>query len=560
MDEHKKSHPSDDDAEMRVDRALSRRMLLARAAQAGVALSAAELAFGHGRALASSGASAPPKGLPKLPGGTPSRGGTFTLGVISNGSAENLYPGAAVATADFARNYNLYNLLFYLGPKITPLTPGLALSAEPNATATRWTFKLRDGVSWHDGKPFTADDLVYNFKTTWADPKHFGNGFLKDIVQFKNVRKRGRLIVEVPLRKPVPQFPTLFTHYVFGIMQSGATLQSTASKPVGTGPYVYESFEPGRRSSFKAFKDYWESGKPYVDELVINSSFTDNNTIFNALIGGQINLFPAIPAALARQQISSKDVQILQSVFASQTYQFVMRVDKGPLSDNRVRMAFKLLADRQALINGALSGFGNVAYDLLAPGTEYFASNLKRKQDVDRARALFKEAGVLGKTFTLPTANVLPGMVESATILAQQAEAAGVRVNVKTTSAATYFTAAGGFPGRPFAQDVVSPKASLTAAYQALLARGAPYPETNWGHQAGGEAKLDLIDAALKEPNPTRAAALWRRVQLQQFNEGGYLLWASVPNVDAAANNVRGLGSGPGFNYNNWRLCDGWLV
>jgi peptide/nickel transport system substrate-binding protein len=545
---------------------LSRRELLAGAAKVGAVLSGAMLLPACGGSSSPSSStghahSGLAHGLTELPGGTPKRGGTFTVGVLSGGQEENLFPGTSVGTPDFVRDYNLYNLLFYLGRNVTPLVPGLALSAESNKDATVWTFKLRDGVTWHDGKAFTADDVVYNFQAVWSNPGlNYSSGFLAGMVNTKHVRKLDRLTVEVPLNVAVAQFPTLFAYFGFPVVQEGATVKGTAQNPVGTGPFKYGSFTPGSRSVFTANRNYWESGKPYVDELVVDSSFTDTNALFSALLAGNINLFPSLPLVTARQQLSARQVQILESSVAAQSYMFLMRVDKGPFADNRVREAFKLLVDRQAMIDGAWSGFGSVAYDLLAPGTQYYASDLRRARDVGKAKQLLKAAGMSGASFTLPTCNFLPGMVESSTILAQQATAAGIKITVNTESAATYFTPAGGFLARPFGLEVDQPVGSLLTAYRSEYTIGSPYPDTHWGAQNGGAAAEKLISSAIAATDPAQAVQLWRECQLQQFNQGGYLVWGNLPYVDAAASNVRGLTAGAGFSYNNWRLCDGWVA
>jgi peptide/nickel transport system substrate-binding protein len=546
---------------------LTRRDAIAGATRLGLVvagggvLAACGSSSSRSAATAGNGARGNAGALATLPGGTPVRGGTLTVGAISGGQEENLFPGTSVGTPDYVRDFSLYNLLFYLGEHVTPLVPGLALSAEPNKDATLWTFHLRDGVTWHDGQPFTADDVVYNFRAVWSNPNaNYSAAFLTGLVEFNKVRKRDRLTVEVPLTTPAAQFPTIFAYFNFPVVQNGATAKTAARNPVGTGPFKYVSFSPGSQSVFEANKNYWEPGKPYVDKLVVDSSFTDNNSVFNALLSGKINLFPTLPLVTAREQLAAKQVQILASPFAAESYMFAMRVDKGPFADNRVREAFKLLVDRQAMIDGAWAGFGTPAYDLLGPGTEYYASDLKRPRDVEKARSLFKAAGVLGQTFTLPTSNFLPGMVESSTILAQQAAAAGVTVSVNTTSAATYFTPAGGFLTRYFGYEVDQPVGSLLVAYQSEYTLSAPFTDTKWGHQRGGAAAEKLIAEAMATTDPTKASELWRECQLQQFNEGGYLVWGNLPYVDAAANNVRGLRAGAGFSYNNWRLQDGWLV
>jgi peptide/nickel transport system substrate-binding protein len=544
----------------------SRRKFLAGSAAVGAAVGLGGLLSACG----SSGGSASPSAsvgglLSALPGGTPVKGGTFTAGCITAGSEENLFPGTAIPNPDCARDYALYNLLFYpnAGNNLYPLVPGLALSAEPNAAATEWVFKLRDGVVWHDGKPFTATDVVYNIQQLWSDGnKNYSSSFLVGLVDFKGVKAVDKLTVKIPLLVPSAQFPSIFAWFNFGILQEGATQASVAKNPVGTGPFKYQSFTPGQKSVFVRNENYWETGKPYVDTLVIDSSFNDNNALLNALLSGQINLLISPALQQVTQQLGSSQVQILKSPSASNTYSFGMRVDTGPFADNRVRQAFKLLTDRQALINGALAGFGTVGNDLQGPNTEFFASDLKSTYDVEKAKALFQQAGVAGQTFVLPTANTLPGMTESATIWAQQAKAAGVNIQLKVLQPGDYWTTAGGAYVRPFSIQVAQALPSLTGQYRSLIQKNAPYWDTHWGDtgQANGKAATDLILAAEAATDPTKASDLWRQVQQQQFDEGGYVVWGGLPYIDFAAKNVRGLSASSAFNFNNFRFQDGWLV
>ena len=543
---------------------LSRRQLLAGALGAGLAISAGGLLTACGTGAQAGSITAGGNGVAALPGGRPVRGGTFTAGVITAGSEENLFPGTSAGNPDMARCYNLYNFLFYpnSGPNLYPVVPGLAVSAEPNKSATVWTLKLRDGVTWHDGKPFTASDVVYNFTHLWGNAAaNYSSGFLVGLVDFKNVRALDRLTVQIPLLAPASELPSILGLFNFGVLQEGATPQSIAANPIGTGPFKFESFTPGQQSVFVANKDYWEQGKPYVDRLVIDSTFTDDTALLNALVSGNINLLISPTLTQAREQVGARQVQVLQSPSATQTYMFGMRVDSGPFADNRVRLGFKLLVDRQVMIDGALAGFGQVANDLVGPYDPYYASDLKRSQDIDHAKALFKAAGVIGKTFDWPTANVFPGMVESATILASQAQAAGININVQPGSPGTYFTPADGAYVRYASQNVMQPSASLTANYRALLTVGAPYADTWWGLQRPGGAQANaLIARAIGATSAGSAQSLWREVQLAQFNQGGYVVWGDLPYIDMAARNVRGLKASGGLNFNLFRFCDGWLA
>ncbi len=193
------------------------------------------------------------------------------------------------------------------------LFPDSRSSAESNTDATVWTFKLRPGVEWHDGKPFGADDVVYNFQTLWSNANlNYSSGILAGLVNFPAIKAVDKLTVQVPLLQPVAHFPTLFTFYNFPIVQNGATVASSAVEPIGTGPFKFVSFTPGTQSVFEKNPNYWESGKPYVDRLVVDSSFSDTTSLFNALLSGKINLYPTLPFVNARQQLATKQVQILK--------------------------------------------------------------------------------------------------------------------------------------------------------------------------------------------------------------------------------------------------------
>jgi peptide/nickel transport system substrate-binding protein len=283
--------------------------------------------------------------------------------------------------------------------------------------------------------------------------------------------------------------------------------------------------------------------------------------MLNALLSGQLNLLASPALAQVTQQVTAKQVQILRSASASTTYAFGMRVDTGPFADNRIRQAFKLMTNRQQLIDGALSGFANVGNDLQAPNCQYFAGDIKPVYDVEKAKSLFKAAGVAGNTFVLPTANVLPGMIESSTIWAQQAKAAGINIELKVLQPGNYWTTAGGAYVRPFCLQVDQPIPSLTGQYRSLIQVGAPYWDTHWGAQpSGGTQANNLILAAEAATDSSKASDLWHQVQQQQINEGGYVLWGWAPYIDFAGTTVRGLKASSAFNFNNWRFQDGWLA
>src|SRR5207247_4414682 len=129
------------------------------------------------------------------------------------------------------------------------------------------------------------------------------------------------------------------------------------------------------------------------------------------------------------------DMQVLVAK-SPQAMMFYMDTTKPPFTDNRVRLAIKLIADRQALIGSALSGYGALGNDIFGKGLPFYDNALpQRHQDITKAKALLKAAGQEHLTVTLLTSEIFPGFVEAATLLAAQAKEAGVKINLKQEAA-----------------------------------------------------------------------------------------------------------------------------
>jgi peptide/nickel transport system substrate-binding protein len=543
---------------------VTRRRLLQTTGAGALAVGGASLLAACGTLAKSSSkttgtTSASVAGLPNTSGGgVPRRGGTLTVGGITGGSSETLNPPLAVTDTDAIRAFQLFDRLFLPSGDLQTLVPQLALSAESNKDASVWTFELRPGVTWHDGKPFTADDVVYSITRFWTNPDGQAVGQTAAI-DLKGVRKRGPLVVEVPLLQPQQDWPAIPTTNLNAIVQNGATAKSFSTRPIGTGPFKFVSFSPGRQSVFTANRDYWESGKPYIDELIFNTSFAEDETRLNALLSGEIDLMPQATFTLAKEQQAGGQSTVFGSK-CPQPYMILMRVDKGPLSDVRVRQAMRLIADRPALIEGALSGYGSVGYDLLGQGTRYYDSSLTRGQDIEQAKSLLKSAGMAGATFTLQTSNVAPGYVESATLFAQQAKAAGITINVQQESPSTYYTPAGGFLSGAFRQDNYLPLATLSAYYSEYMSASSSLNETFWTKQPNGAAAEALLNQAIAATDPSTAQELWNQVQMLQFNQGGLLLWACPYFVNIAGPRAKGVTESQCGFLNNGDFRNAWVT
>ena len=531
---------------------LSRRDLLKGGFAGVAALSGASLLAACGGSSSPTASAAALSTGPS--GGTPVPGGTLRVGLLSLGSSESLNILNPGPIPDYIRLFQLLDPLFFQGPHGL-MSPGLATEASANSDFTVWKLKLRDGVVFHNGKPFTADDVVFTIQHSWGAKNGLNYNLYKPIIDFAGVRALDPLTVEVPLLKSIAQFEQLCFTQASHIIQEGTT---DFSQPVGTGPFVYQSFTPGSESVFTANRNYWRSPEPYADTLIIDSSFTSDPARLNSLLASDLHILPSVPPALARAQEASNKI-VLGNQHGSGFLLVSMRVDQEPFKDVRVRQAMKLIPDRQAIVNSALDGFGVPGND--APGNtlQYWASDFKAEHDPEKAKSLLKEAGHEGLAAQLYTSNVLAGMNETATLFSDQASAAGCKISVVNDPPETYYSEGspgGNWPNKTFSMNNwIIGQGSLPLFYLSALQSGAPYNETHWNNAESDK----LLAAALADGNPNTANEKWHAVQEMQVKQGGYVVTTALNWVDGYAPSVHGIQTTEAGPSNYWDFKSAWL-
>jgi peptide/nickel transport system substrate-binding protein len=528
---------------------ISRRQFLGRGVQGAAAVAAADLLASCGGSTSASSSST------STTAGTPKRGGTLTVGQITGGPVETLYPPLSITAVDGTRAFQLYESLWSVGRNLAPV-PALAESAEPNKTATLWTIHVRPGVHFHSGKPLTADDVLYSIQT-WTNPKFNSNAAITtQIIDLTKTRTVGPLTVEIATKIPLADFPGVFASYYYSVFPAGSTVAELKQKPDGTGPFKYVSFTPGRQSVMSANREYWMEGLPYLDTLIINSSFTDETARYNAFLSGDLNINLAMPYTLAKQGGPFKLLNSRGAAFDA----FPMRIDVAPFSDVRVRQAMRLIASRPEFISNVFDGFGTVGNDMPCAGTPYYASSLpQRVADIEQAKSLLKSAGHPNLAVTLNVGAVQDGFTQAAALFKEQATAAGVTVNVNTLSPSVYYNTSGGGQWLSYPFSVtgwIEYTSSLASFYLATLSKGAPFNETHWG-----DAQTDaLLFDAMGTVDQAAAADKWLAVQKLQYDQGGYLVWGTTNYVDALKPNVMGLQPSEASWCDNAGFLYAWLA
>ncbi|MER5959881.1 ABC transporter substrate-binding protein [Streptomyces longhuiensis] len=465
-------------------------------------------------------------------GGTPGKpraGGTLRVGALGHASAITRDPhGTQANESDYLILALVFDTLTVPGAKSNTV-PRLAASWESSADLKTWKFKIAKGAVFHDGTPVTAEDVVWSLKRLRNTPS--GAARLPGI-QAKNIRAQGADTVVVVSDYANAEFP-LMTRFASFVMKKD-TKDSAIAKAPGTGPFKLDWFRGGNARLVR--NDKWYGGTVHLDAIEV-TMFETPQAMANALLAGQIDLASNAGALAARTAESRKDVQVLRRP-NDMAMPIVMRTAKGsPFADERVREAMRLVVDREAMVKQVLSGYGTVANDILGTGDPEYAKAIpQRKRDLAKAKKLLKDANFdLSKTYELVTTEDISGLADSATLFANQAREAGIKIKVvkqesgafweKTWKSGDFYTSYWG------TNDSVIFFASKTMVSE------AGQNEAGWA-DAGFDA---AYRKAISSADPKKRTAALKDLQQIEHDRSGYLLWGMADGIDLAAAKVQNL-------------------
>ena len=508
------------EAGRRIDR-LGRRQFLQGLAATGALAGAGGILTACGSAGPSSSTTAPSS----TAAGPARRGGNLAVGLTGGSGSDTLDPHMGLTYLDTARAQCLYQPLLQLNTQAqTELV--LAEDISPHGSTAEWVISLRRGVTFHDGKPFTADDVIFTLrrilsqKLTGATPL--------GPVDAKGLKALDSHTVMVPMTSPYGSFVDQLAYwYYLYIVPVGFN----PKQPNGTGPFKYQSFTPGQRSVFVRNPSYWRSALPYVDSVTI-IDFSDSASLQNALTTGVIQGAGALEGPQIAELNASSGVRTVTSHTGAIT-PFTMRVDQAPFNDVNVRQAMRLLVNRPQLIDSALDGDATAGSDVFSLYDPDYDTSLQRSQDISQAKFLLNKAGQQNLTVQLVTSAVATGTVAMATVLQQQAKAAGVTINLKTVDPTTFFGP--NYLHWTFSQDFYNYSPYLAQVAQSMLPT-SPFNETHWSLPQ----YVSLYDQANATADPAVRKEIEHEMQMIDFNEGGYIIPAFIDALDAYSTKITG--------------------
>src|SRR6266699_1452688 len=333
--------------------------------------------------------------------------GTLTVGMtagdlpVTTGNPDQGFEGYRFV------GYNLYDSLVLwdlsgAGEKAADIKPGLATGWHVDeADNKRWIFTLRQGVKWHDGCPFTAEDVIWNLgyrgneKAPQFNPAQFAQSRAY-LGTYAGVEKVDDHTVAFTTKVPDALFPYMMS-YVLMISPCRAKEVNNnwteyAQKPSGTGPYKFDKTVPHQRLEFVPNTEYWDKARvPKQDRLVL-IPMPEASTRTAALLTGQVDWIEA-PSPDAIPRLKSAGMQIVTNVYPHD-WPYLLNFTRGPFKDLRVRQAANYALNRQDIVD-MLGGTALPEHDVVPPTLAYYGNPPTYDHDPAKARALLKEAGCL---------------------------------------------------------------------------------------------------------------------------------------------------------------------
>jgi peptide/nickel transport system substrate-binding protein len=321
------------------------------------------------------------------------------------------------------------------------LEPRIAESWEPNEDGTVWTFKIRQGVKFHNGATLVADDVKTTFDKLINPDGGSANAqsALGGVLSPGGIEAPDEATVVFNLDAANGSFPTLVSSSNYNAIIIPADLDPAdwGKTFEGTGPFKLQKFTPKVGATFVRNDAYWGT-KANPDSMELKF-YDEEGPMILGLQGDEVDFVEHFSVSGGKALLNDPNVNVI-AIKASTHRQLHMRTDKDPFTDKRVRQAIALSIDRQALVDGLWEGQADIGNDSpfapLYPSTD--TSVAQRAQDVDQAKQLLSDAGMTNFTVDLNTWNGFE-IPDLAQLVKQYAAAIGVTINLKITDAGTYY-------------------------------------------------------------------------------------------------------------------------
>ncbi len=468
---------------------------------------------------------------------TPKKGGKITWAADQHGPADTLDPALNTASIDYQRGRCIYNGLCQMNDDLST-RPELAEEYSANADNSEWTFKLRKDVKFHDGSPFTADDVIYTMN------RHYGeksSSTVKALVaDVKDWKKVDSHTVKAILSGPNGDLPAILGQPQFKMIKDGT---KDFQSPVGTGPFKLKEFKPGVRSLHTRNEDYWREGAN-VDEIEI-MAITDKVARLSALLSGDIDLLLGLEPKAIKKVEATSGVGVWS--VASGAYGAICAMTHtAPGSNPDFVRALQLIQRRKKIVKSILKGQGTVGNDHpinIAYGADHCSEMPQREHDPDKAKFYLKKSGITA--VELNVAEISPGITDVCLLAQSEAKKIGLDLQIKRVPNDGYWGAV--WMKTPL--NVVNWNMRPTANVMMTIAFApdAPWNDTSWKNERMGK----LLKESRGVKDPAKRHEMYCEMQrmisvgTDDMRPSGIIIPAHRNYVDAKSDKIEGIGRMP---------------
>lgn len=474
-------------------------------------------------------------------------GGKIKVASLSISTADTLDPAKGAFSTDYTRHFMLYNGITKFDNN---LIPQLELAEDiSNDNATVWYIKLKRGVTFHNGKELTADDVVFSL-LRHKDPAT-GSKLMGLAQQITNVKASAKHEVTITLEGPNAEFPAILATSHMLIVPANTTDFSSGN---GTGPFKLNTFKPGITTVVTKNRNYWKPGLPYLDEVEL-FAIADEPSRVNALLSGEVHVISEVnPRSTARIEQSPGHEFI--NVPSGNYTNLIMRQDMAPGKSADFTEAMKLLMDREQIKSAIFQGFATVGNDTpIAPGARYFNQELEQRTfDPDKAKHLIKKAGFADATIPLVASGAAAGSVDIAVLMQQSAAKVGIKMKVQTKSIDGYW--ANHWAKHPISFGNINARPSADIIFSQFYLSNASWNESHWKNSRFDSLLLD----ARKETDEAKRGQMYAEMQALVHKQSGVGVPIFISKIDGIDSRLKNYGTNPLGNFMGYMFAEQvWL-
>lgn len=464
---------------------------------------------------------------------TPKKGGSIRVAYDAGSVSDTLDPAVGSTGSDYIRFFMFYSGLTQFDESLTPQM-NIAESLSTSDAKT-WIVKLRQGVTFHDGKALAPADVAYSL-LRHKDPKT-GSKVKSLADQFTDIKASGPNEVTIVLDVPNADLPVILATPQLVIVKDGTTNFGSA---IGTGPYKLKSFKPGVSTVGVRNDNYWKAGQPYLDQIEL-VSISDAAARVNALLAGDVHLINSVDPR-STQRIASTPGYAVKETKSGLYTDLIMRRDNTLTGNPNFVMGMKNLFDREQIRTAVFRGYAVTGNDQpIPPGHRYFNASLpQRKFDLDKAKFYMQKAGAVGPAlppiYATTDAN---GSVEMAELMQQTAAKIGVNLVVNRVPADGYWS--NHWMKHPLGFGSINPRPSADVLFTQFFKSDAPWNESGWK-----DPRFDqLLLSARAETDEAKRKQMYGEMQVLVADQGGIGIPSFISLLDANDKRLKGLGSIP---------------